>query len=465
MTRSEPLSPIAGDNIVRDEILYLPLTAIDPDPEQPRLDVDDELAGSIQQHGVLQAIQVRPHPVDAERWMIVDGERRYRGALRAKLATIPATITLEVEDPGDRIIQQIVRNEGKPLTPGEEALAFKKIIDARHAAGDKKYGVVQLARDLGIAKSTISDRLTLTEIPSLWLELIVKGPLQTSHAPILHRWRKVPEKFQKIALEQMKKDFRWPGESPNAYKKAKGGDRLYVGDFETLVRAFFPKFVKPVGDCPGYKGPTEALTIDTYTGRKVYAMDPSQWGPIWRKGLAARKAKQAKKNKSSGASSESTWQEENRRAREKQEREAAAWKAALPGVVDRLVTAVASGAIDDALGQLLIDDDRGFRGKEEKAILARVAPGESATELIRYLAYREIIDEITASWNGPQAWKKLEKRLGLAAQQELAAGKKKRGKKARQADAPAPAADDEYVTVPDYEIVDADTSLEEVATL
>src|SRR3954465_9495083 len=101
----------SDDGLARDEIIHLRLSPSGPDPEQPRLDVDAELAESIKQHGVLQAIQVRPQPGAADRWMIVDGERRYRGSVAAKAATIPATITLEVEDPGDRIIRQIVRNE------------------------------------------------------------------------------------------------------------------------------------------------------------------------------------------------------------------------------------------------------------------------------------------------------------------------------------------------------------------
>ena len=42
------------DDLARDEIVYLPLTSIEPDPEQPRLEVDDELADSIRQHGVLR---------------------------------------------------------------------------------------------------------------------------------------------------------------------------------------------------------------------------------------------------------------------------------------------------------------------------------------------------------------------------------------------------------------------------
>src|SRR3954452_20462827 len=119
------------EQLVHDTILYLPVDVIDPDPAQPRLAVDAELADSIVQHGVLQPIQVRPHPEVEGRWMLVDGERRYRGALGAKLKTIPAQITLEVEDAADRLVRQIVRNEGKPLTPVEEAKAFRRIIDER----------------------------------------------------------------------------------------------------------------------------------------------------------------------------------------------------------------------------------------------------------------------------------------------------------------------------------------------
>lgn len=164
--------------VAEDAIYYLPLSTIHPDPDQPRLNVDADLAESIAQHGVLQAIEVRPHPTIPDEWQLVDGERRYQGSKRARLETIPATIKLDVEDAADRIVRQIVRNEGRPLTPVEEALAFKKIIDTRRAGGDKKYGVVQLSRELGIAKSTIGDRLMLTEIPAFWLEPIAAGPLQ-----------------------------------------------------------------------------------------------------------------------------------------------------------------------------------------------------------------------------------------------------------------------------------------------
>ena len=394
------------DDVARDEILYLPLAAIDPDPEQPRLEVDDALADSIKQHGVLQAIQVRPHPADADRFFIVDGERRWRGARKARLATIPATLTLEVEDVGDRIIRQIVRNEGKPLTPVEEALAFKKIIDAKHFAGDKKYGVVQLARDLGIAKSTISDRLTLTEIPSFWLELIVKGPLQLSHAPILHRWRKVPEKYQRRALEQMRSDYRWPGST--TYSKSKKGERLYVGDFQTLVRTFMTKFVNPVGDCPGYTGPTERFAIDSYSGQKTYAMDPSQWQPIYRKGLAAKKARQ---KTHAGAAGEDAYERRYEQQQRKAEAERKRWESAAPAILEAAAAAVKAAPIAQ-LQRIVLAEVHRYSALTKRAG-ALVPPAQTAESIVRSLALYALARDLGNTWNDGKEFRAAVKPLGL----------------------------------------------------
>lgn len=399
-----------ADNVVRDEILYLRVASIDPDPEQPRLEVDAELADSIKQHGVLQAIQVRPHPVHADRWMIVDGERRWKGAKAAKCDTIPATIGLDVEDVGDRIIRQIVRNEGKPLTPVEEALAFKKIIDHRHADGDKRFGVVQLAKQLGIAKSTVSDRLTLTEIPAFWLELIVKGPLQPSHAPILHRWRKVPEKFQRRALEQMQSDYRWPGVQPG--HKAKGGDRLYVGDFERLMRTFFPEFVKPVSDVPGYDGPTERFTIETYTGAKTYAMDPSKWQPIYRKAIAAKRAKSAKGGATgSSTANEEKWREQQRKQQEKDARQRKRWETAAPAIFDECAKLVGKASI--AQLQRLVTADLHRHTPLTKKAGALIPPAATADSIVRSIALYELAAALSHTWDDGRDFRAKVKGLNL----------------------------------------------------
>jgi ParB/RepB/Spo0J family partition protein len=296
------------------EVVSIPIALIDRDPNQPRFkeNVDTDLAPSFKANGWYESepLEVRPHPELEGRYMLVDGERRLSGARAAGLKEALCILTFDAEgmSEADRLIRQVMHNTGKPLTPVEKAFAFRRIIDDRRAAGNAKYGPVKMEQDTGIPRQTISDALTLTEIPEFWLTLIAEGPLQPSHAPILHRWRKLPEKYQLHALEQMKKDPRWPGGA--SYSKGKSGERIYVSEFETLVRTYMPKFAKPVSDVPGYDGPTERMKIASYESPKVYAMDPARWQPIWRKKITEKKSakgRQAAKTKQQNAARTPTW--------------------------------------------------------------------------------------------------------------------------------------------------------------
>lgn len=79
----------------KDKLYELPISSVQPDPEQPRKYFDGqalaELSASITSHGVLQPILVR-EGVDGV-FIIVSGERRFQAARNAGLATIPAIIT------------------------------------------------------------------------------------------------------------------------------------------------------------------------------------------------------------------------------------------------------------------------------------------------------------------------------------------------------------------------------------
>ena len=102
----------------------------------------EELANQIHENGLLEPISVIPYMKDGEeRYMLVNGERRYRamgllGARGEGLAEIPARmITVdESEDPkaaqAAMFVQQYVRNAGKGFTDYEQALLFKKLLDA-----------------------------------------------------------------------------------------------------------------------------------------------------------------------------------------------------------------------------------------------------------------------------------------------------------------------------------------------
>ena len=107
----------------RLDIVYIPRALIHPDPDQPRVDADDELRAKIAREGVLQPLTLRPHPTIISEFMIVDGERRWRGSEGVQ-DELPAIVRQDKEDPTERLITQLIANSGKPLTPMEEARAM-----------------------------------------------------------------------------------------------------------------------------------------------------------------------------------------------------------------------------------------------------------------------------------------------------------------------------------------------------
>jgi hypothetical protein len=419
---------------VTSEEYELRVADIDPDPQQPRLEVDDGLAASIKEHGVLKAIEVRPHPETPGRWMIVDGERRWSGARKAGCQVIPAKVTFDVEgvNIADRMIRQIVHNTGKPLTPVEEAIAFKKIIEARRqdqyntavngqlplgdkpkliAKGDKKYGPVQLSRDLGIPKSTITDRLAMTEIPDFWLKLIVKGPLQASHVPALHRYRQVPEKYQRRALEKMTEHHGWQRE---------GGERVYVDEFQRWLDEAMRSFIKPLKEVPGYKGPTAKLADARggYFRRAtpiVFALDPTLWEPIYRKRLTAKRAKtraaggvEAKEQKTRDRYEEQRQRDEQQREREDRARKRY-WEQR--GAIRKLLADRLQSLPVPQLLQLV------FVSSWDRAKAKRVADlvpvGNTAEQTIRHIVAAFTIGECDNDWRFKNEVHDLAKRLKL----------------------------------------------------
>ncbi|MER3409806.1 MAG: chromosome partitioning protein ParB, partial [Thermoleophilia bacterium] len=83
---------IGGAN--QADLAYLPVEAIHPNPRQPRRHLDGEattgLAASIRRQGIVQPVVVRPRPGGG--WELIAGERRWRAAREAGLATVPAVV-------------------------------------------------------------------------------------------------------------------------------------------------------------------------------------------------------------------------------------------------------------------------------------------------------------------------------------------------------------------------------------
>jgi len=140
----------------------IPLSAIEPDPRQPRSSMGDlsELVTSIRDKGVLEPILVRVRPEgEAGTFLIISGERRYRAAQEAGLYEIPA-IEMDVDEQEALEIALIENLQRKDLTPFEEAEGYRALAD-RHG-----YTHEQIAEAVGKARTVITEGLSLLQMPA-----------------------------------------------------------------------------------------------------------------------------------------------------------------------------------------------------------------------------------------------------------------------------------------------------------
>jgi ParB family chromosome partitioning protein len=158
----------------------LPVVAIEPNPNQPRVHFDEEsladLAASIRELGVLQPVLVRA--AEPGRFRLIAGERRWRAARRAGLDTIPA-IVRETDELGS-IEQALVENlHRQDLTALEEASAYQQLIEDFDLTHD------DVATRVGKSRVAVTNTLRLLQLPPTIQHLLGDGRLTAGHARAL----------------------------------------------------------------------------------------------------------------------------------------------------------------------------------------------------------------------------------------------------------------------------------------
>ncbi len=176
------LSAIFIENETEDqsEVVMLNISDIEPNRAQPRKDFDDEslkeLSDSIQEHGVLQPILVRP--LIGGGYQIVAGERRYRASRLAGLSEIPVMIR-ELSDEQTMELALIENLQRENLSPLEEAQGYKSLID------DYSLSQEQVAKTVGKSRSAVANTIRLLALPDEVKELLKENKLSAGHARAL----------------------------------------------------------------------------------------------------------------------------------------------------------------------------------------------------------------------------------------------------------------------------------------
>ncbi len=158
----------------------LPIYKVEPNPEQPRQDFDEEelqsLADSIAIHGVMQPLTVRE--MESGYYQIIAGERRWRAARMADLSEIPAVI-IEADDKKAMELALIENLQRQDLNPVEEALGYRTLMDEHGLTQD------ETARQVGKSRPAVANALRLLNLAPEVLEHLRKGAITAGHARAL----------------------------------------------------------------------------------------------------------------------------------------------------------------------------------------------------------------------------------------------------------------------------------------
>lgn len=154
----------------------IPINQIQPNPEQPRVEIGDltELSNSVKEKGVLEPLLVKPNRQDGT-WMIIAGERRWRAANLAGLKEVPC-IELDIDDKSIAEIALIENLQRKDLTVWEEADGLKSLADRFG------YKHEEIAKKISKSRTTVTELLTVAGLPDSIREKCITSNINAKSA-------------------------------------------------------------------------------------------------------------------------------------------------------------------------------------------------------------------------------------------------------------------------------------------
>ena len=171
------LGDFSEEPLEKSAYQLLPIYKVEPNPDQPRHDFDEEeleaLADSIRIHGIIQPLTVRE--TTSGYYQIIAGERRWRAARLAELSEVPVVI-IEADDKKAMELALIENLQRQDLNPVEEALGYQSLID--------EYGLTQeeAASRVGKSRPAVANALRLLGLCPEVLEKLRVGQLTAGHA-------------------------------------------------------------------------------------------------------------------------------------------------------------------------------------------------------------------------------------------------------------------------------------------
>ncbi|MFJ5759569.1 ParB/RepB/Spo0J family partition protein [Neobacillus sp. NPDC093182] len=183
-----------------ETVQEISLKELRPNPYQPRKtfqqEAIDELKDSILEHGILQPLVVRK---SIKGYEIVVGERRFRAAKEAKLASVPAVVR-ELTEQQMMELAVLENLQREDLNPIEEGLAYQTLMEKL------KFTQEEVAKRLGKSRPHVANHIRLLSLPPKIQELISDGKISMGHGRALLGLRqkaKLPALVDKIIQESL----------------------------------------------------------------------------------------------------------------------------------------------------------------------------------------------------------------------------------------------------------------------
>ena len=156
------------------------LAQIDPNPNQPRREFDEEalqeLANSIREIGIIQPVTLRQ--MSDGRYQIIAGERRWRAAQLAGLTAIPAYIrTVEDENVMEMALVENIQRED--LNAIEIALAYQHLVETTSLTQEK------ISERVGKSRTAVTNYMRLLKLPAQIQMALKNKDIDMGHARAL----------------------------------------------------------------------------------------------------------------------------------------------------------------------------------------------------------------------------------------------------------------------------------------
>lgn len=170
---------ISGD-YVAGAIAFIPISSIEPNPFQPRQEIDPatltELVQSIKEQGIIQPVTIRKLGFD--KYQLIAGERRFRAASLAGLTEIPAFIRVANDE--QMLELALIENiHRKDLNAIEIAISYQRLLEECHLTQE------QLSEKVGINRATIANFIRLLRLPPPLQLALRNGEISMGHARAL----------------------------------------------------------------------------------------------------------------------------------------------------------------------------------------------------------------------------------------------------------------------------------------